>query len=242
MRNQLSTALVLAGLVGCASETPAPADDVQPSLNISQRVPGAIEGTFRAGDTVVAFSSVSVNEIVTTKFDFGDATVTYVQDQRAGSGSVTPTGALSAAEHQAVLGLVDALGKQFIQEVSSEEDLPLNEFMLARMSSHLAVAPVAETLTRFAFENQRDVRYISCARQPTWVYQGYTGSWYYVWTGQGGSCEGRCGIGCGWDNTYWFRWGTGVYSQDCALHDYGVQAWGYATDDYAASSNCKSGI
>jgi hypothetical protein len=242
MRINFTPALMLAaGFVGCATQA-QPVDDAKSGLNISARAPGTIEGTFRAGDTAIAFSSVAVDDVATIKFDFGDATVTYVQNHAIGSGSVTPTGAITAAEHEAALGMVNALGEQFIQEVSSEEDLPLNEFMLSRMASHLASAPVGPNLINFKFENQRDVRYLPCNRQYNWVYQYYTGTWYNLLTGQGGVCEGRCGVGCGWDDTYWFRWGTGVYSQDCALHDNGLQDWAYAVDDYAASSNCKSGI
>jgi hypothetical protein len=230
----------MVGLIGCASPEPTVVD-APVGLNISNRAPGTIEGTFRAGDSVVTFSSVA-NDAVTSRFEFQTAVVTYVNDQTAGTGSMTASGELTANDHELTLAFVDALGKQFIQEVQSEDQLAPAELMLDRMASHLAIAPVGTQLTSHSYENARDVRYISCARQPTYLYQSYTGQWWYAWTGQGGNCEGRCGVGCGWDNTYWFRWGTGVYSQDCALHDYGLQDWTYAIDDYAASSNCKSGI
>jgi hypothetical protein len=212
-----------------------------PGLDITTRVPGTMEGTFRTGDSVLRFSSVA-DQVVTTSFDFGTATVIYVNDRVAGTGSVATTGTLTARDHEAVLGLVDALGKQFIQDVQTEDDLPAAELMLDKMASHLAIAPVDTVLGAASYESLRDVRYLPCARQPSYLYQSYTQQWWYAWTGQGGNCEGRCGVGCGWDNTYWFRWGTGVYSQDCALHDYGLQEWTYAIDDYASSSNCTHGI
>src|SRR3954465_2473607 len=116
MRINFTPALMLAvGLVGCASQA-EPVGDAKSGLNISARAAGTIEGTFRAGDTVIAFSSVAVDDVATIKFDFGDATVVYVQNHAIGSGSVTPTGAISAAEHEAVLGMLNALGEQFIQE------------------------------------------------------------------------------------------------------------------------------
>ena len=243
MRNSLTLfAISLAGLIGCATQDPAPVDvDAPDGLAISTRTTGVIEGTFRSGDNVIAFSSIA-DGAVTTRFDFGGAVVTYVNDQTAGTGNVTGSGELTASDHETTLAFVDALGKQFIQDVQSEDELAPAEFMLDRMASHLAIAPVGEKLTNHKYESARDVRWLSCGRQPSYLYQSYTGQWWYAWTGQGGNCEGRCGVGCGWDNTYWFRWGTGVYSQDCALHDYGLQDWYYATDDYAASSNCKSGI
>ena len=232
-------------LVGCTSPDPVVGGWSSPAepegLNISSRTTGAIEGTFRTGDHVISFSSVT-DGAVTSHFELKGAVITYVNDLTAGSGKMTASGELSAADHELVLAFVDALGKQFIQEVDSEDLLPSNELMLARMSSHLAIAPVGVELTSYDYVNARDVRYLPCGRQWTWNYQYYTGTWYQLLTGQGGSCEGRCGVGCGWDDTYWFRWGTGVYSMDCALHDYGLQAWDYAIDDYAASSNCKSGI
>jgi hypothetical protein len=239
MRRSLTLlAVSVAGLIGCASPDPTAPE----GLNISNRAPGTIEGTFRTGDNVITFSSVA-DGVVTSRFEFRDAVVTYVNDQTAGTGSVTGAGELSASDHELTLAFVDALGKQFIQEVNSEDELAPAEFMLDRMASHLAIAPVGNELTSHKYESARDVRYLSCAYQPTYLYQSYTGQWWYAWTGQGGgNCRGRCGVGCGYDNTYWFRWGTGVYSQDCALHDYGLQDWYYATDDYAASSNCKSGI
>ncbi len=241
MRSSLTLlAVSLAGLIGCATQEPTSVD-APDGLTISARTAGVIEGTFRTGDDVVTFSSIA-NGAVTSRFEFQGATVTYVNDLTAGTGSMTGTGELSARDHELTLAFVDALGKQFIQEVQSEDELAPNELMLDRMASHLAIAPVETKLTSKTYESARDVRWLPCGRQPSYLYQSYTGQWWYAWTGQGGNCEGRCGVGCGWDNTYWFRWGTGVYSQDCALHDYGLQEWTYAIDDYAASSNCKSGM
>lgn len=241
MRHSLTLlAVSMVGLIGCAIPDTAPVDAPE-GLNITTRVSGTIEGTFRAGDNVISFSSIA-DGAVTSHFEFRNAVVTYVNDQTAGTGNMTGTGELTAGDHDLTLAFVDTLGKQFIQEVQSEDQLPPAEFMLDRMASHLAIAPVAISLTSHAYESARDVRYLSCSRQGTYLYQSYSAQWYYLTTGQGGDCEGRCGVGCGWDDTYWFRWGTGVYSQDCALHDYGLQDWVYATDDYAASSNCKHGI
>ncbi len=241
MRTSTMLAVAMAGLIGCATEASPPPIDGPEGLDITTRTTGMIEGTFRSGDRAISFSSIA-DGAVTSRFEFASASVTYLNDQAAGTGTMTATGELTAADHELTLAFVDALGKQFIQDVRSEDELAPAEFMLDRMASHLAIAPVDAKLTNHSYESARDVRRLSCARQPSYLYQSYTGQWWYAWTGQGGNCEGRCGVGCGWDNTYWFRWGTGVYSQDCALHDYGLQDWEYAIDDYAASSNCKSGI
>ncbi|MEO6776964.1 MAG: hypothetical protein ABI467_28765, partial [Kofleriaceae bacterium] len=97
----------MAGLIGCAVPDTAPVD-APVGLNITTRVSGTIEGTFRAGDNVISFSSIA-DGAVTSRFEFRNAVVTYVNDQTAGTGNMTGTGELTAGDHDLTLAFVDAL-------------------------------------------------------------------------------------------------------------------------------------
>jgi hypothetical protein len=233
-------------LSACTNDPVDPIDPVDPvtpvtedaALVITNKTPTLIEGTF-------ADLSFQANERTPRSVDVtihvGDTDLAFRIDSALGEASFdAKSGQLSPAQHSRLAGFMAALVEKF----GNEETAPTNAEVALRGALNYAIDnPVSTTLVAVKAVAETGWVYLPCGC--SW---NYIGSGWYATTGKGeqcGSsgaphCPGRCGVGCGPDNLkYPWAWGSGRYTQDCALHDYGLGPVGNALDDYTmALANC----
>ena len=229
----------LLGVIGCGSPNVAATTG---GLTIDHRTTSNFDGTFAQGDARLQFTATAddVNRHVTVTLEVAPVAVSYDVDYALGVGSFDSNGAVLTAANRATLeAFSQELGKTFAAGGLAVDTLPLIEDAVMNLSGHFAAAPLGEALPPFTFKNERSWTFLSCSCVNSWLansnFSGYKRTGYC----SSSSCPGRCGVGCGWDNTY-SGWGSGKYTSDCALHDYGLGSWTAASDDYTfASYNCR---
>jgi hypothetical protein len=229
---QLATMAVLLG--GCGGQLGAGEE----GLTLTQHTMTELAGRFVRGDVTVELSAVEASQVVTQTYRMGDLVVRLVSDHAQGIGRLDAGGgALTEAQKTALLALNRALQEQLPAE------RVLVEEAVDRGSGYLATAQANEIIPSFDFKNFHSITYIShcwCS----WQYIGCTAGkgcyWHTVGTGfncvgelAGNGCKGRCGAGCP-SNGH-----SGAYTYDCARHDYNLESWTAASDDFLfASWNC----
>jgi hypothetical protein len=207
-------------------------------LTITQHTATELAGRFVRGAVTVELRAQEAAQVVTQRYQLGELVVQLTSDHAQGIGRVDSTGAmLSDAQKVALTELNRAL------EAQLPADRVLVEDAVYRGSGYLATAQANEIIPSFDFENFHSITYIShCAC--SYQYIGCTaGQGCYsrtVGTGfscvgelPGNGCKGRCGAGCASDGH------SGAYTWDCARHDYNLESWTAAVDDFLfAAWNC----
>ena len=248
----VGVALAFASVACVAPDEPAP----DQGLTITSHLPSELQGSFAAGDQRVEFSVI---EVAPSVYDFsesfGELVITTHLDRTRGEGWYDFSNATLSDQQVAIVqSLNEALGKA----VAEDYELTMIEDLLLRQTSYLASAPRNKQMPTFTFAMTQSVEYLSCYCSVQYI-GDINGVQQYAPAGQGwgcdynwNGCQGRCGVGCGPDNTYlhinWSHWeyhkGSGVYSKDCAMHDVTNEFVDFtpAADDYFAGMNCKNKI
>jgi hypothetical protein len=212
------------------------------ALVITNKTPTLIEGTFADATTPVSFRSVErAPRSVDVTIRVGETELAIRIDHALGEAAFNAnSGQLSPAQ----ISTIERLMAAFVEAFANEDTAPSNaEVALRHALNYAAAAPPSTRLPTFTAVSENGWVYLPCSC--SW---NYIGSGWYAQTGKGETCgssgsphcPGRCGVGCGPDNLKWpWSWGSGVYTQDCALHDYGLGSWENALDDYTlAPYNC----
>ena len=232
MRHTLAVAVLVAGCGGSV-------DSSSQGLNLTTHTTKELAGRFVRGDVTVDFSASEVSpQVVTQSYQLGGLLLRATSDHGAGLGRIDSNNVvLTEAQQQALEALNHALDEQL------PENKVLVEEVVYRGSAYLASAMPGEMIPSFEFKNTHSWTYISHC-YCSWQYIGCTSGrgcyWHTVGTGfgcvgelAGNGCKGRCGAGCP-SNGH-----TGAYTWDCARHDYNLESWTAASDDYLfASNNC----
>jgi hypothetical protein len=227
---------VVVFVVGC-SAAPLPVA-TQEGLRITTQDPSSLAGEL---GRIRFHAARSEAQRIDIRFELGDKVTTLHLDDARGEGDFDAGGEHLTPDD--VAGL-DQLGAALNDVLPSDPALRTRvEDAVVRATSHLSMAPVDTPLPPFHFVAEQGWVHLSCSCS-----RQYIGSGYYRTAGKGGGCtggsgsgcKGRCGKGCGPDNLKWpWSWGSGVYTRDCAKHDYGLGSWQSAFDDYSfASPNC----
>lgn len=231
-------------LAACASDPVDPVDPVteEVALVITSKTPTLIEGTLADPGAPLSFQSIErAPRSVDVMIRVGDTEMVLRTDSARGEATFDArSGQLSPAQHSTLEGFMAALVERF----GHEESAPTNsEVALRNALNYIIALPVSTTLRTVTAVAETSVVYLPC--NCSW---NYIGNGWSAQTGKGeqcGSsgaphCPGRCGIGCGPDNLkYPWAWGSGRYTRDCALHDYGLGSIEAALDDYAMTfANC----
>ncbi len=236
MRNLLASVILVAG---CATDpTAAPAEPS--ALALSEHTPTDLSGSFTHADLTIRFTAhEDLPQRVTQTYEIGDLVVVATSDHAEGLGRIESNGVLlSATGKEALTALNHALGQAL-----PAGSRGLVDDVVDRTSGYLATAAANEIIPTFDFKNNHSITYIDhcwCS----WQYIGCTAGagcyWHTVGTGfgcvgelAGNGCKGRCGTGCPSDGH------SGAYTWDCARHDYNLESWTAASDDFLfAWYNC----
>lgn len=224
--------------VGCSNEQAAPVQEAE-GFALLQHDGTTLEATYTSGGATVRALFVETSQnVVDVTYDFGDPVVGFHLDYNQGVGDFMPNGtALDAAQAQLVTPLLEAL----TNAVPETERTRVEEAAL-RQTSFMQIVPVGELLSSFHYVSERGWTHISCSCGNKYIGAGYyrtAGTGCGCTGGSGNGCKGRCGQGCGGTSTPKCV-GTTAYTQDCALHDYGLGTFSAASDDYSfASNNCN---
>jgi hypothetical protein len=237
-------ALVLGGcsfLIACAGAPIDPATG-DAALVITSQTPTLIEGTFADAIAPMSFQSIErAPRNVDVAIRVGETELAIRIDSALGEVTFDAnSGQLSPAQ----IGALERLMAAFVGAFGSEAIAPTNaEVGLRRALNYVSAAPPSTILPTFTAVSETGWVHLPCSC--SW---NYIGNGWSAQTGRGESCgssgaphcPGRCGVGCGPDNLKWpWSWGSGVYTRDCALHDYGLGSWENALDDYTlAPYNC----
>jgi hypothetical protein len=232
MRHLLTLAVLLGG---CGGEVTAGEEQ---GLNLTQHTMHELAGRFVRGAITVDFRAVESSQVVTQSYQIGDLLVRVTSDHAQGVGRLDSSGAVLSDGQKAALGELNR---------ALEDQLPTERILVEdavyRGSGYLASAQANEMIPSFEFRNFHSITYIAhcwCS----WQYIGCTSGkgcyWHTVGTGfgcvgelAGNGCKGRCGAGCP-SNGH-----SGAYTYDCARHDYNLESWTAASDDYLfAGWNC----
>jgi len=232
MRNTIAmVAAVWLGGSACTGGTPTDVN-AGTGLTLSALTDTEVSGRFVDPEHVIEFSIVEADAgRVALDLSIDDVSIHYDADLVEGNASYDlPSMKLGISRVAAITALHMALA-----ETLEGPDKTTAVDQLLRSTSFLARAPVRSTLQSFDFINTKGWTYIGCSCRYRYIGNGYyrtTGKGSYCTGGYGNGCKGRCGIGCNWG-------GHGAYTRDCALHDYGLQSWTRAADDYSfAAWNC----
>ena len=228
MKSALFVFLVLA--VGCSTgeDEAVPGDG---TFAITRQTATWVEGSYTDSQTTVSFRAKELSpQRVEVTLRIDDTDVTTHVDHATGEVALDGGSAkLTALQVGAMAPLAQALEAKLPQE----DARTLVEDALVRNVTFIGVAPVGTALGEVKAVSENGWTYLPCYRRMSYIAPN---AWR--WTGNGGSCEGRCGIGCGPDNRAG-GWGSGKYTYDCARHDYGLASWTAAFDDYTfARDNC----
>ena len=198
---------------------------------ITTHTPTLVEGSYIDSQTTVSFRAKELaSQTVEVSLRIDDTELTTRVDQAAGEVALDGSNAqLTALQVKAMAPLVQALEARLPEE---DARTPVED-ALVRNVTFIGVAPVDTALGQIKAVSENGWSYLPCYRRMSYIAPN---AWR--WTGNGGACEGRCGIGCGPDNRAG-GWGSGKYTYDCARHDYGLGSWTAAFDDYTfANYNC----
>lgn len=224
--------------VGCSNEPAAPVQEAE-GFALLQHDGTTLEATYTSGGATVRALFVETSQnVVDVTYDFGDPVVGFHLDYNQGVGDFMPNGtALDAAQAQLVTPLLEGI----TNAVPETERTRVEEAAL-RQTSFMQIVPVGELLSSFHYVSERGWTHISCSCANKYIGAGYyrtAGMGCGCTGGSGNGCKGRCGQGCGGTSTPKCV-GTTAYTQDCALHDYGLGSFTAASDDYSfASNNCN---
>lgn len=232
MRDTIAmVAAVWLGTFGCSVETPNDIND-EPGLELSELTGTYVSGRFVHPEHVIEFAIVEAEaDRVELDISIDGLTIRYDADLQRGQASYDlPPVQLGLSRVAALTAMHMALA-----ETIGGPDKTIAEDQLLRATSFLARAPVKSRLESFDFADTKGWTHIGCSCRYRYIGKGYyrtTGKGSGCTGGYGNGCKGRCGIGCNWS-------GHGAYTRDCALHDYGLQSWTRAADDYSfAGWNC----
>ena len=228
MKSALFVSLVL--VAGCSTGNDE-AVSGDGTFAITTQSPTLVEGSYTDSQATVSFRAKELaprTVEVTLRIDDTEL-MTHIDHA---SGEVVLEGSnaqLTALQIAAMAPLSAALEAKLPQE----DARTLVEDALLRNVTFIGVAPVGTALGQIKAVSENGWSYLPCYRRMSYIAPN---AWR--WTGNGGACEGRCGIGCGPDNRAG-GWGSGKYTYDCARHDYGLGSWTAAFDDYTfANYNC----
>jgi len=228
--------------VGC-SNGPAEVVEEAEGFSLLQHDETTLEATYSAGGASVRMLAVeTASNVVEVTYDFGDPVIGFHIDYNQGVGKFMPSGsALDAAQGQLINHLLEGISNA----VPPQEQRTRTDEAAVRQTSFMQIVPVGELLSPYEYVSERGWVHISCSCGTQYIGSGYyrqagMGCWC---TGGDNGCKGRCGQGCGITSTPQCV-GTTAYTQDCALHDYGLGSFAAASDDYSfASNNCScSGV
>jgi hypothetical protein len=228
MKFALLVSLVLVVACSTGDGEAVPGDG---TFAVTTQTPTLVEGSYTDSQTTVSFRAMEIaprTVEVTVLID--DTDITTHVDHATGEVVLHGRNAqLTALQVRAMAPLAQALEAK----LPPEDARTLVEDALLRNVTFIGVAPVGTTLGEIKSVSENGWTYLPCSRRMSYIAPN---AWR--WTGNGGSCEGRCGIGCGPDNRAG-GWGSGKYTYDCARHDYGLGTWTAAFDDYTfAGYNC----
>ncbi|WP_394840834.1 hypothetical protein LZC95_27630 [Pendulispora brunnea] len=226
-------------LYACASSDagePTP-QTTEKALTLTGHTPTLLEGTFVDANANLSFKSVeSAPRKVDLTVRAGATELRFHLDFARGEGDFDAhSGRLDAEQIAAMPRVIDALSKELPDENTLAADA------LGRTLNLLGAAPASETLRTFKFVSENGWAHLPCScgvRSIGGGRRARVGKGETCGSQPAPHCPGRCGVGCGPDNLV-ARWGSGVYTVDCARHDYGIGTWEAAFDDYSfAPKNC----
>lgn len=226
--------VLICGLWGCASDSPDSGSTAR-GLVLSSHTETEISGVYEGATGRMSFSMVETTpQVFDLTFDFGDEVLAFSLDYLQGVGEFMPSAETFTVPNHA---LMTSFNADLLAAIRSDSPSQL-ETAANDVSSLMLIIPTGEAIKAFTFEVHRGngIQYLSCT--PSWQYLGCANGTSPCYWGMAGNnapywCTGRCGIGCGPDNMFFtWHWGSGKYTQDCALHDYGFHGWTNAADDY----------
>jgi hypothetical protein len=229
-----TTFSVLAVFVGGCVTAPDPAGPRPEGLEITQHTASSLAGSFVRGDVTLQLSAtLFADQSIVQTYQLGDLLIRGTSDHAQGVGRIDSNGVTLSAAQKSTL---EAFNHALEDALPANEQRVLVEDVVYRMSGYLATAAANEIIPSFDFKNNHSITYIDhcwCS----WQYIGCTAGagcyWHTVGTGwgcvgelPGNGCKGRCGTGCDSDGH------SGAFTWDGARHDYNVESWIAASDDF----------
>lgn len=263
-RSLLPVSLLSLGFAACAPDAAAPDPVSEAPLQIHAHDDHTLQGTFDAGDLVVAFVADSPRALYgAVTVTVGEHALTLTADAATGEIAFDAGAARLAADQ---LGALESLSLALDDYLGDPDDVgAMHESLLVAASRYFAVAPVDTELAatyrvveglETSLGTGNDGK--SCIRigeVRTATYDGSAGVTSESWTvgAHGGvqwngdyACMGRCGAGCGsydWtlDCLEHDACSRRYYSSSGAVDHNCGDEWSEASDDYTAFwKRCRS--
>jgi hypothetical protein len=237
----ITTGIAMMMAAGCSSAAAEPEDGDEDGFTLIAHDATHLEAVYRSGGASVHATLVErAAKLIEVTYDFGDPVIGFSLDHNQGVGQFMPIGnPLDAAQARLITPLLAELSN-LVPPLDS--DRTMVEDAAIRQTSFMEIVPVGEILVPYQFVSERGWVHISCTCGSQFIGSGFTriaGKGCGCTGGSGNGCKGRCGQGCGGTSTPPCV-GTTAYTQDCALHDYGLGSFAAASDDFAfASNNCS---
>ncbi|RMH42950.1 MAG: hypothetical protein D6689_06580 [Deltaproteobacteria bacterium] len=225
-------------VAACAADVAPPETAPPPAtegLELTSVSPDEIAGRFVTPDRTVDLYAAQVTEDeVMVQLSVGDRSLVFENDYREGVSRLdAQLAALDDADLHALIQAAEAIERAFPGDHTTRSRV---EQMLVQQAAFAAMAPVDVPIARVETYAARSITCLStCSCTVQYIGNGYWRQAGKSWSctgGYGNGCKGRCGIGCGSDM-------SGYYTHDCARHDYNLESWTAAFDDYSWGWACS---
>jgi hypothetical protein len=224
--NKILLAIPLLAMTACTDD-PVPQTGTEEALSFSTYTGNLIAGSYDDGVTHIDLDSREIAPgVITTTITLD--TLSYTKTKDVNTNTIAfenPLTAASTEQTAALHSLEDALSLLVDADDSAPTDVALSLHAMASMLSDWPAGEVRPPSVEVTMN--RDIVNISPNNYCRTLY-GDSCSPYKMTGKNSDNCKGRCGGGCNTARSGGYnRW-----TMDCAEHDYGINSWWDATDDW----------